>query len=358
MLIYLDELGNVAQSVTERVGRNSNDASVIYVVSYFPAASAVYMTFTLPNGKSLFGGLVDGATGEDIPQTASLIGSIGEGMTVWRYSVPQAVTALSGVVSYTIYAQTGEVRSSAAGTFTVAKGNRIVLPESPTEDAWDQILDRLSTEEGNIDELFALFDELETRLQAVENPTGDVAPDETKVVSGGKIFTAVKDAKDEALASAKEYADHPCGDVAPDETLPASGGRIYTAIKAVAAPLENRVAALEETVEGIPFYFTTVEDLAVKHDVPAAALPYASIDKIGGHTMKCNNLFAGCANATINEQGYLVAPGYNFSDLEKEIPIGTVVSCSIRLVSGKPPSAGNVSLENLNCSLQPDTPDG
>ncbi|MBO7169611.1 MAG: hypothetical protein J6W28_00360 [Clostridia bacterium] len=326
MLIYLDELGNVAQSVTERVGRNSNDASVIYVVSFFPAASAVYMTFTLPNGKALFGGLADGATGEDIPQMASFIGSIGEGMTVWRYSVPQAVTALSGVVSYTIYAQNGEVRSSAAGTFTVAYGSRIVLPESPTEDAWNQILDRLSTDAGDIDELIDIFNGVETRLQAVENPTGEVAPGEKKPVSGEQIYQFAE----EALESAKEYADHPRGDVAPDETLPVSGekvydavlggtisalnsaenyadnprgdvapdtrlpvsgGKIYTAIKAFSDPLEARVDALEETVEGMPFYFTTTEKTGVDYAVPDESMGYARVNSITFLSSPSRNLF-------------------------------------------------------------------
>lgn len=56
---------------------------------------------------------------------------------------------------------------------------------------------------------------------------------------------------------------------------------------------KNRIEIelLKTANEGKTYAFTTVENLAVKHDVPAAALQYARLDHIGGYTRKGKNLF-------------------------------------------------------------------
>jgi hypothetical protein len=113
------------------------------------------MTFTLPNGKTLFGGLAGQASGDDTPQEASYLLTL-EGVSAWRYNVPSSVTAMSGVVSYDIYALTESMRFSASGTFTVSKGNPIVSPSDPSSDVWDEILVKLSSLEDTL-ESFSSF---------------------------------------------------------------------------------------------------------------------------------------------------------------------------------------------------------
>lgn len=196
-----------------------------------------------------------------------------------------------------------------------------------------------------------------------DNPKGTVTDGESLPVSGGEIYNAIDAAKWVVRTDAYGYATNPNGDVAPDTSLPVSGGKIYTAIKSFADPLESRVDALEGAVmEGMPFYFTTVEDLAVKHDVPAAAMPYARLGKIGGHTRKCTNLLALVPNTElgtgtdgsaeteyrvwVDEDGYLTIDSNgndtgisSVLELPEELfknipPNGATVSTYIRYVSG------------------------
>ena len=231
MIVFLDQNGNVITSSTDRIGRNSNDASIIYVVGYIPAEATVYMTFTLPNGKTLFGGLAGQASGDDTPQEATYLLSL-EGVSAWRYVVPSSVTALSGVVDYDIYAQTESMRFSAHGTFTVAKGNPIVSPSDHPSDVWDEISVKLSSLEASLEAFsgFVGYEDgesytktLSQRIQDLENEIGESENDFTQNIA---------QAKAEAIAAAEAYADAPQGTVAQGVTLPVSGGAVFDAIQA------------------------------------------------------------------------------------------------------------------------------
>lgn len=129
--------------------------------------------------------------------------------------------------------------------------------------------------------------------------------------------------------------------------------------------LETRVDILEQANEGHTYGFTTVEDLAVKHTVPAAALPYARLDRIGGNTEKWEKInllpmtpntdwgtgtegdYEGAVtfDAWVDENGYLTIDSGGRDtgiscilelpeELFKNIPKGTKVCTHVRYVSG------------------------
>lgn len=132
---------------------------------------------------------------------------------------------------------------------------------------------------------------LASAQEYVDNPRGNVTSIESLPVSGGKVYSADLSWYNHALESAKNYADNPSGKVGPYTRLPVSGKNIYDAIKDVADPLEARVDALEETVEGMPFYFTTTEETGVEYAVPDESMGYARVNSITFLSSPSRNLF-------------------------------------------------------------------
>lgn len=158
MIIFLDARGNIiTPSAPEPIGRNSNDAGVIYVVAPISQAANIYMTFTLPNGEPLFGDVLEKVSkGEEVGDDvhASYAFTLPDGaLSVWRYRVPASVTRLAGVVQYTIVTVTDSMRATASGTFTVSRGTRLTPPEDPTPDAWNRVLEALGYKNSDIDQL-------------------------------------------------------------------------------------------------------------------------------------------------------------------------------------------------------------
>lgn len=163
MIIFLDSGGNiVATSAPDKVGRNSNDATSFYIVAPFKSATSIYLTFKLPNGQELFGGVAH--EGEELPyedaaqKAAYLFTS--SGFSVWRYKIPASVTLYAGNVQYTIVTLTESMRATATGSFTVARGNRVAFPDAEPENAWEllknqanQNADAIETLEGEVNDL-------------------------------------------------------------------------------------------------------------------------------------------------------------------------------------------------------------
>jgi hypothetical protein len=130
---------------------------VIYIVAPISQAANIYMTFTLPNGEPLFGDVLEKVSkGEEVGDDvrASYVFTLPDGaLSVWRYRVPASVTRLAGVVQYTIVTVTDSMRPTASGTFTVSRGNRLILPNDPNPDAWNRILEALGYKNADIDQL-------------------------------------------------------------------------------------------------------------------------------------------------------------------------------------------------------------
>ena len=204
MIIFLDARGNiVVPSAPEPIGRNSNDAGIIYIVAPFSQSAQIYLTFTLPNGETVFGGLAapaeyTEAAREAVGLASYLFAVKGTALSVWRYKLPGTVTLYAGTVQYTVVTITESMRATASGTFTVSRGNTINLPDDPPLDAWKALATAVSTadasaEEANVrgkrieatlygedgmpdspeDSVFARLAKMEQRLNAIKDYEGD-----------------------------------------------------------------------------------------------------------------------------------------------------------------------------------------
>lgn len=180
MIIFLDARGNiVTPPVPEPIGRGSNDANTIYIVAPLSSSANIYMTFTLPNGEALFGGLAENVRSSsqqaDSLQASYLFTLPDSELSVWKYLVKSTVTRLSGVVQYTVVTVTSSMRATSPGTFTVSKGGRIKLPEDPTPSAWDEILAQVGYKNEELEFLISVifgeeegYEGLVSKVESVE----------------------------------------------------------------------------------------------------------------------------------------------------------------------------------------------
>ena len=152
MIIFLDAGGKILAASPEKVGRNSNLATSIYIVAPFVSDTTVYLTFRLPNGEELFGGIAreeEELPYEDAAQKAAYLFTA-SGFSVWKYALPGSVTLYAGTVQYTVVTLTESMRATSTGTFAVSKGNRLIFPDAEPENAWELLTNAVKALENTL----------------------------------------------------------------------------------------------------------------------------------------------------------------------------------------------------------------
>ena len=154
MLTYIDGSGNLVKTIPEKVFQGSNYANTIYLIGAYPQASVVEIAFKLPQ------------TGHYTEPYLMLNANIQTpiGVSAWSFDVPLAITEYYGKIEFqvrvlggqkTIYVDgvqttVSQTIASAYGTFEVEKGVPVVLPETPSQTIYDQILDLISQIQARI----------------------------------------------------------------------------------------------------------------------------------------------------------------------------------------------------------------
>ena len=277
MIIFLDLNGQIVQSdLTERIGRNSTDVNKIYILSKLAPETLFYFSFRLPNGVNLFGNLaalVNGESAGDMPAPAVRIGEA-EGFTVWAYSTKEDVTRYAGRAEFSLYGiLEGGARTATSGSFVVDVGVRPTVPTDPSGSEWDTILALLR---ANAADIAALEDRMTAAEAGIAANRESIGENRESISALGERMTAaeedIADNADDIAANADDIAANA-----------ASINRIDTALTAqedLNRSVERRLGNLEigtlDTVE------KSGEAYAV--NMPADALPWVSVDKIGGKT--------------------------------------------------------------------------
>ncbi len=139
----MNNAGIVIKSVPVEVNEGSANANNIYLVAPFAANLSATVAFKLPDGiVTPQYGLTP--TGE-IPGFTDAKGNKYNG---WSYALPNNITEKYGEVTaqFFFYSASSPVRvlASSATTFTVARGVAAILPDTPSEDVYEQILSTLA----------------------------------------------------------------------------------------------------------------------------------------------------------------------------------------------------------------------
>ena len=153
MIIFLNRNGEtVTATAEESIGRGSVNASSVYIVAPFLSSCVVQLSFVLPDGTGLYGGIA----GEEATATAILSVTAPEGYSVWKWDIDARVTKLAGTVCYTILVTDEHgARFTFSGTFNVNRGAPVtIMAPNPKQDGWSDedwsaLVTAISNADGN-----------------------------------------------------------------------------------------------------------------------------------------------------------------------------------------------------------------
>lgn len=257
-----------------------------------------------------------------------------ENNSVIRYDFTEQTTSCIGVANceITLYDTDGDVITSP----------KFVIVVDEREVSYEQIVESITEKEA----LSALFVEEAKRVES------ETAREEAET-KRDSAETARKNSEDERVVNEKAR------DSAETEREEAEKARAQAE-----AERSHVIEEMSHKVDNMmtSYSFDPVSTLALRHDVPATAMPYAVLDSIGGYTKKCTNLLVMTPgqhwgegeqnegsverfNVWVDEDGYLTIDSAGVdtgisctlalpAELFKNIPSGSTVSTYVRYVSG------------------------
>lgn len=137
MIFYYDGMGNLIKSTPEPVYQGSDNANTVYFVAPFITTAQVSAKFTLPTGEVTSAVLL--TSGGAIAGTKT--DENGNDFAVWFTGLTKNLTAFAGDlrVQFSVTLGTQKLNTQAA-IIEVSEGVAPVLPQTPAEDIYDDIL--------------------------------------------------------------------------------------------------------------------------------------------------------------------------------------------------------------------------
>lgn len=137
MLFIANAQGTILNTVPDRVYQGSNNANQVLLAIPLPSSVTIKVAYKLPNGL-----LTEPALMTYNEQEVE-----GNPLNVWSIDIPEAITTYYGTVTTQFVATNSQGVKVASGsaTFEVERGVAPVLPATPTQDIYDQILQALSS---------------------------------------------------------------------------------------------------------------------------------------------------------------------------------------------------------------------
>ena len=143
MIFFVANDGTIIKGMPSPVYQGAANTNTIYLIAPFATNTAVTVAFKLPNGvwtepaamtaQNALQGIVNEETGQTYAG--------------WTYDIPNNITEYYGTVTAQFFfysAQEGVITATSATSFQVAKGVPAVLPDTPSEDIYEQILSNLA----------------------------------------------------------------------------------------------------------------------------------------------------------------------------------------------------------------------
>lgn len=136
MLFIANAQGTILNTVPDRVYQGSNNANQVLLAIPLPSSVTITVAYKLPNGLLT----------EPAAMTYNEQEIEGNPLNVWSIDIPEAITTYYGTVTAQFVATNSQGVKIASGsaTFEVERGVAPVLPATPTQDIYDQILQALS----------------------------------------------------------------------------------------------------------------------------------------------------------------------------------------------------------------------
>ena len=151
MLYFLEATGSIVRVVPERIYQGSSEGNKIMLIAPFANTVMAEVVFKLPDGQLT------------LPYKLNYIGSMQESaekaickMHAWQTILPITVTQHYGGVEVQFYftSSKNEKIASAVTSFIVERGLLPTLPDSPTEDVYQQLKESLATIQSDLANAF------------------------------------------------------------------------------------------------------------------------------------------------------------------------------------------------------------
>lgn len=149
MIFFADNNGTIIKSLPSPVYQGGANTNNIYLIAPFASLLPATVRFKLPNGvwtKPQLMGAGNTMTVQG-PVEGVIEKSTGQTYSVWTYALPNNITEYYGTVKAQFFfygAQNGSITPTSETSFIVQAGVPEVLPDTPTQDIYNQILSQLS----------------------------------------------------------------------------------------------------------------------------------------------------------------------------------------------------------------------
>lgn len=182
-IFFANAAGEVVGRVLDTVSQGSALANPVVLIAPFASSNAVTVAYTLPNGINTQPFMLTPAP--DLVQ--DLQDAEGRAISAWSGLIPDAVTEFAGRVTvqffvYTAYSSANNTANTILATvsdfITVNKGVSAILPPTPSQTIYDQILANFAALGTEIDNLDAYVKG--GLLPVVNNHTAQIAALDTR----------------------------------------------------------------------------------------------------------------------------------------------------------------------------------
>ena len=143
MIFFVGNDGTIIKGLPSPVYQGAANSNTVYLIAPFAENTAVTVAFKLPNGvvtapaamaqQGALAGVTDAQTGKTYAG--------------WTYDLPNSITALYGTVTAQFFfyaAQAGVITATSGTSFQVGRGVPAVLPDTPDDDVYEQILSNIA----------------------------------------------------------------------------------------------------------------------------------------------------------------------------------------------------------------------
>lgn len=199
MEIFINTQGTAVKLSPQHVYQGTN-VSQINLYAPFPSQTSLSVAFMLP----------DGTTTLYYPMTfTGITSSEAEGINLWQYVMPFAITQDAGAARVAFLATFNENGTAAQQTsayidFTIEQSALPALPDEPTPDVWTQILSYLSAQDTKIAAIQSDVADIE-QVADEANTNADTAL--TTANEANTTATQAKTTADNALIAANSKQD-------------------------------------------------------------------------------------------------------------------------------------------------------
>ena len=143
MIFFVGNDGTIIKGLPSPVYQGAANSNTVYLIAPFAENTTVTVAFKLPNGvvtapaamaqQGALAGVTDAQTGQTYAG--------------WTYDLPNSITSLYGTVTAQFFfyaAQAGVITATSGTSFQVGRGVPAVLPDTPDDDVYEQILSNIA----------------------------------------------------------------------------------------------------------------------------------------------------------------------------------------------------------------------